>query len=111
MMALWSVLPQFTMTKLIIAVDADINAARLGGRDVGGGDPLGPLARPAGARPTRRSTISTSPRRKAGLGGKLGIDATNKIGTETEREYGQVLGMSSDVEAVVDAIWPKLGLK
>jgi 4-hydroxy-3-polyprenylbenzoate decarboxylase len=48
---------------------------------------------------------------KAGLGGKLGIDATTKIGTETEREFGKVLGMSSDVEAVVDAIWPRLGLK
>jgi 4-hydroxy-3-polyprenylbenzoate decarboxylase len=47
---------------------------------------------------------------KSGLGGKLGIDATNKIGTETEREWGKVLEMDKDVIARVDAIWTSLGL-
>jgi 4-hydroxy-3-polyprenylbenzoate decarboxylase len=44
------------------------------------------------------------------LGGKLGLDATNKIGAETEREWGAVLKMSDDVVARVDAIWGELGL-
>jgi 4-hydroxy-3-polyprenylbenzoate decarboxylase len=110
MMALWSVLPQFTMTKLIIAVDADVNA-----RDWS--DVMWAVATRADA--SRDLVVLTdtpidyldfaSP--KAGLGGKLGIDATTKIGTETDREFGKVLKMSSDVEAVVDAIWPRLGLK
>ncbi|KAA5602896.1 UbiD family decarboxylase [Blastochloris sulfoviridis] len=110
MMALWSVLPQFTMTKLIIAVDADVKAREWS-------DVMWAVA--TRSDPSRDLLVLTdtpidyldfaSP--KAGLGGKLGIDATTKIGTETEREYGQVLGMSSDVAAVVDAIWPKLGLK
>jgi 4-hydroxy-3-polyprenylbenzoate decarboxylase len=47
---------------------------------------------------------------KSGLGGKLGIDATNKIGTETEREWGKVLAMDADVVARVDAMWSSLGL-
>lgn len=45
---------------------------------------------------------------KPGLGGKLGIDATNKIGPETEREWGRVLTMSPEVVQRVDAIWHKL---
>ena len=47
---------------------------------------------------------------KAGLGGKLGIDATVKIGPETEREFGHVLEMDPAVMARVDAMWARLGL-
>ncbi|MCM3150334.1 3-octaprenyl-4-hydroxybenzoate decarboxylase, partial [Bacillus pumilus] len=47
---------------------------------------------------------------RSGLGGKLGLDATNKIGTETDREWGAVLKMSDDVIARVDAMWGELGL-
>jgi 4-hydroxy-3-polyprenylbenzoate decarboxylase len=45
-----------------------------------------------------------------GLGGKLGIDATNKIGTETHREWGRPLTMSADIAARVDKLWPSLGI-
>ena len=44
------------------------------------------------------------------LGGKLGLDATNKIGTETDRDWGRVLEMSPEVIGQVDAIWAGLGL-
>jgi 4-hydroxy-3-polyprenylbenzoate decarboxylase len=47
---------------------------------------------------------------KPGLGGMLGIDATNKIGPETAREWGQVLAMDPAVVARVDAMWERLGL-
>ena len=47
---------------------------------------------------------------KSGLGGKLGIDATNKIGAETAREWGQVLKMDDAVVKRVDAMWSSLGL-
>jgi 4-hydroxy-3-polyprenylbenzoate decarboxylase len=47
---------------------------------------------------------------KPGLGGKLGIDATNKIGPETTREWGRVLDMDPDVVARVDGMWRRLGL-
>ena len=35
-----------------------------------------------------------------GLGGKLGIDATRRIGSETTRGWGEVMRMSGDVEAL-----------
>ena len=31
-----------------------------------------------------------------GLAGKVGLDATNKIGSETNREWGQVMKTSSE---------------
>jgi 4-hydroxy-3-polyprenylbenzoate decarboxylase len=43
-----------------------------------------------------------------GLGGKLGIDATNKIGTETARGWGEVMRMSAGVEARVAERWSEL---
>jgi 4-hydroxy-3-polyprenylbenzoate decarboxylase len=48
---------------------------------------------------------------KPGLGGKLGIDATNKIPPETERDWGRVLAMSPDVVSRVDALWTSLGVE
>ena len=109
MMGLWSMLPQFSYTKLIIAVDPDIDvrnwpdvmwalATRFdAGRDVTviEGTPIDYLD-------------FASPR--AGLGGKLGLDATNKIGSETDREWGRVLEMSGEVVGRIDAIWAGLGL-
>jgi 4-hydroxy-3-polyprenylbenzoate decarboxylase len=47
---------------------------------------------------------------KPGLGGKMGLDATNKIGPETERVWGDVLRMSPEVTAKVDGMWRELGL-
>ena len=45
---------------------------------------------------------------ESGLGGKLGLDATRKIGAETKREWGRTLVMSPEVKTRVDALWPKL---
>jgi 4-hydroxy-3-polyprenylbenzoate decarboxylase len=45
---------------------------------------------------------------KVGLGGKLGIDATIKINTETERQWGRILKMDPDVITRVDAMWDRL---
>ncbi|MBU3029533.1 UbiD family decarboxylase [Paracoccus marinaquae] len=87
MMALWGMLPQFSYTKLIVVVDGDLDirnwddiawaiATRMDpGRDVMriDGTPMDYLD-------------FASP--LEGLAGKLGIDATTKIGAETEREWG-----------------------
>jgi 4-hydroxy-3-polyprenylbenzoate decarboxylase len=109
MLALWSLLPQLTYTKFLIVVDADINV-----RD---------WADVAWAISTRsdpsRDLITltdtpidyldfTSP--KPGLGGKLGIDATRKTGTETTREWGRVLEVDAAVITRVDELWQRLGL-
>jgi 4-hydroxy-3-polyprenylbenzoate decarboxylase len=108
MMGLWSLLPQFNYTKMIIVVDDDIFARSW--TDVA-------WALATRMDPTRDlMQIANSPidyldfaSPESGLGGKLGIDATKKIGAETHREWGRVLGMSSAVIARVDAIWPKIG--
>lgn len=109
MMGLWSMLPQFSYVKLIIAVDPDIDVKNWAdviwalstrfdaGRDlmVIDGTPIDYLD-------------FASPR--SGLGGKLGLDATTKIGAETDREWGKVLTMSPEVAASVDSMWSSLGL-
>ena len=43
-----------------------------------------------------------------GLGGKLGIDATTKIGAETSRSWGRLMTMDADVSRRVDGRWDKL---
>ncbi|MFD1327276.1 UbiD family decarboxylase [Mycoplana ramosa] len=109
MMGLWSILPQFNYTKLIIAVDSDIDVKNW--QDV-----IWALSTRFDASRDLMVIENTpidyldfaSPR--SGLGGKLGLDATTKIGTETDREWGQVLKMSPDVASKVDRIWASLGL-
>jgi 4-hydroxy-3-polyprenylbenzoate decarboxylase len=46
----------------------------------------------------------------SGLGGKMGLDATNKWPGETQREWGRPIVMDADVKARVDAMWQNLGL-
>ena len=46
----------------------------------------------------------------AGLGGKMGIDATNKLPGETMREWGRPIAMDATVKARVDALWKDLEL-
>jgi len=109
MLGLWSMLPQFSYTKLVIIVDEDIDP-----RD---------WAQVMWAVATRADasrdlvTLTDTPidyldfaSPKPGLGGKLGIDATNKLPPETEREWGRPMAMDPSVEARIDALWPSLGL-
>ncbi|WP_146691436.1 UbiD family decarboxylase [Bradyrhizobium canariense] len=109
MLALWSLLPQLTYTKLLFVVDADINVRSW---------PDVMWAVSTRSDPSRDLVSLTetpidyldfaSPR--PGLGGKLGIDATTKIGAETTREWGRVLNMDSATIARADELWQRLGL-
>lgn len=108
MMGLWSVLPQFTYTKLIIVVDEDIAIREWS-------DVMWAVATRFDA-PRDLTVITETPidyldfaSARPGLGGKLGIDATRKIGPETDRVWGEVLRMDGDVVARVDAMWRDLG--
>jgi 4-hydroxy-3-polyprenylbenzoate decarboxylase len=109
MMGLWSFLPQFSYTKLIIVVDRDIDVRSWkdviwavstrfdASRDLTliGNTPIDYLD-------------FASP--KPGLGGKLGLDATRKAEPETERTWGQALSMAPEVVERISAIWEELGL-
>jgi 4-hydroxy-3-polyprenylbenzoate decarboxylase len=46
----------------------------------------------------------------AGLGSKMGLDATNKWPGETNREWGRPIVMDGDVKKRVDGMWQDLGL-
>ena len=45
-----------------------------------------------------------------GLGSKMGVDATAKIGAETDREWGRKLRMSDDIIGEVTRKWRDYGL-
>jgi 4-hydroxy-3-polyprenylbenzoate decarboxylase len=46
----------------------------------------------------------------SGLGGKIGMDATNKLPGETSRDWGVPIRMDAEVKSRVDAMWQSLGL-
>ncbi len=109
MMGVWSFLRQFMYTKFIIVVDHDVDI-----RD---------WKEVVWAMTTRmdatRDTMLVdntpidyldfaSP--VAGLGSKMGLDATNKWPGETSRELGTPITQDPAVKARVDAIWGELGL-
>ncbi len=109
MMGVWSFLRQFMYTKFIIIVDHDVNI-----RD---------WKEVVWAMTTRmdatRDTMLVdntpidyldfaSP--VAGLGSKMGLDATNKWPGETNREWGTPITHDPTVKARVDAMWSDLGL-
>lgn len=109
MMGLWSMLPQFSMTKLIIAVDPDIDVRNWA-------DVMWAVSTRFDA-PRDLVVVPDTPidyldfaSARPGLGGKMGLDATTKIGAETDREWGRVLAMSADVTARVDGLWDQLGI-
>lgn len=103
MMALWGMLAQFSYTKVIIVVDSDI-----GVRDWD--DIAWALAtRMDPARDV--SVIDATPMDyldfasvREGLSGKVGIDATTKIGAETSRSWGQVMRLDPAHEARAEAV-------
>ena len=107
MMGLWSFLRQFSYTKLLIVVDEDVDPRSWE-------DVMWALSTRFDASRDvvilKNTPIDyldfASPRE--GLGGKLGLDATTKIGTETDREWGRVLNMDPEVVRRVDEMWPKL---
>jgi 4-hydroxy-3-polyprenylbenzoate decarboxylase len=109
MLALWSLLPQLTYTKFLILVDADIDVRNWA-------DVMWAISTRSDPSRDLVSLTDTpidyldfaSP--KPGLGGKLGIDATTKVGAEATREWGRVLDMDSSIIARVDALWQRLGL-
>lgn len=109
MMGVWSFLRQFMYTKFVIVCDDDVNARNW--EDV-------IWAITTRMDPTRDTTLIdntpidyldfASP--VSGLGSKMGLDATNKMPGETDREWGTPIVMDEKVKAKVDAIWDELDL-
>ncbi len=109
MFGVWSFLRQFMYTKFVVVVDDDVNTRDW--KDV-------IWAMTTRMDPVRDTTLVentpidyldfASP--VSGLGGKMGMDATNKMPGETNREWGTPIVMDAEVKARVDAMWESLGL-
>ena len=109
MLGVWSFLRQFMYTKFVIVTDEDVNARDW--QDI-----------------IWAMTTRMDPRRDcvfidntpidyldfaspvAGLGSKVGFDATNKWPGESEREWGTPIAMDEAVKQRIDAIWDELGI-
>lgn len=109
MMGVWSFLRQFMYTKFVIVCDDDVNA-----RDWN--DVIWAIT--TRMDPARDTTLIentpidyldfASP--VSGLGSKMGMDATNKLPGETDREWGTAIVMDESVKEKVDEIWESLGI-
>jgi 4-hydroxy-3-polyprenylbenzoate decarboxylase len=107
MFGLWSFLRQFMYTKFIVVVDEDVDIRSW---------PEVIWAITTRVDPARDTTLVdhtpidyldfASP--VSGLGGKLGLDATNKWPGETHREWGRTIKMSADVETRMQDLWQRI---
>ena len=109
MMGVWSHLRQFLYTKFIVVVDEDVDARSW---------PDVIWAMTTRMDPARDTLLIehtpidyldfASP--VAGLGSKMGLDATNKWPGETQREWGRPMAMDAAVSARMNALADALGL-
>ncbi|PKO83342.1 MAG: 4-hydroxy-3-polyprenylbenzoate decarboxylase [Betaproteobacteria bacterium HGW-Betaproteobacteria-11] len=109
MFGIWSFLRQFMYTKFIIVTDDDVDVRDW--KEV----VWALTTRVDAARDTlivENTPIDyldfASP--VAGLGSKMGLDATHKWPGETMREWGRPIVMDAAVKARVDELWRELGL-
>jgi 4-hydroxy-3-polyprenylbenzoate decarboxylase len=109
MMAVWSYLRQFLYTKIVIVVDDDIDARNWADVMWAVATRMDPVRDVTLVEGTPIDYLDfASP--EAGLGGKMGLDATTKIPPETNRAWGRPIRMSDEVIARVDQLWAQLGL-
>ena len=109
MMGVWSYLRQFVYTKFVIVVDESINC-----RDWN--EVIWAVS--TCVDPARDITIiENTPidyldfaSEHSGLGSKMGIDATKKIGPETSREWGKKITMTDDIITKVTKEWETYGI-
>jgi 4-hydroxy-3-polyprenylbenzoate decarboxylase len=109
MFGIWSFLRQFMYTKFIIVVDDDINVREWKEVIWAITTRMDPVRDTLLVENTPIDYLDfASP--VSGLGGKMGLDATNKFPGETQREWGTPIVMDEAVKAKVDAMWSELGL-
>lgn len=109
MFGIWSILRQFMYTKFIIVVDDDINIRDWKEVIWAMTTRMDPVRDTVLADNTPIDYLDfASP--VSGLGGKMGMDATNKWTGETQREWGVPIVMDNAVKDRIDSIWQELKL-
>jgi len=109
MMGVWSYLRQFMYTKFIVVVDEDVDPRDW--REViwAMSTRMDPVRDTMMVENTPIDYLDfASP--VAGLGSKMGLDATNKWPGETQREWGRPIAMEAAVAQRVSSIFESLGL-
>ena len=108
-MAFWTALPQFTYTKFVVVVDSTINVR----------DPrqvvwaISSLVDPQRDLMLMENTPFDSldfASEHIGLGGRLAIDATTKLGPERNHQWGSPLSHSMELDKKIEERWEDLGL-
>ena len=109
MMAVWSYLRQFMYTKFVICVDEDIDARSWTDVMWAISTNVDPVRDVMMVESTPIDYLDfASP--VAGLGSKMGIDATAKMPPETYREWGRKIRMDDSTIESVNEMWSELGL-
>jgi 4-hydroxy-3-polyprenylbenzoate decarboxylase len=109
MMGVWSYLRQFMYTKFVIVVDGDIDARDWKEVMWAISTRMDPVRDTVLMENTPIDYLDfASP--ESGLGGKIGLDATNKMPPETRRDWGRPIRMSEAVVEEVTRKWASLGL-
>jgi 4-hydroxy-3-polyprenylbenzoate decarboxylase len=109
MMGVWSFLRQFMYTKFVIVLDDDVDARNWEDVIWAITTRMDPARDTVMVENTPIDYLDfASP--TAGLGSKMGLDATNKWPGETTREWGEPIVMDAAVKARVDERWADYGI-
>ena len=110
MMGVWSFLRQFMYTKFVIVTDDDIDVRNWEDIIWAMTTRMDPVRDTVMIENTPIDYLDfASP--VSGLGSKMGMDATNKMPGETDREWGEPIAMDDKVKQRVDDLWNELGIE
>jgi 4-hydroxy-3-polyprenylbenzoate decarboxylase len=109
MMGVWSFLRQFMYTKFVIVTDDDVDVRNWEDVIWAMTTRMDPVRDTVMIENTPIDYLDfASP--VSGLGSKMGLDATNKMPGETDREWGEPIAMDDKVKQRVDDLWNELGI-
>ena len=109
MMGVWSFLRQFMYTKFVIVTDDDVDVRNWEDVIWAMTTRMDPVRDTVMIENTPIDYLDfASP--VSGLGSKMGMDATNKMPGETDREWGEPIAMDDKVKQRVDDLWDELGI-
>lgn len=109
MMGVWSFLRQFMYTKFVIVTDDDVDVRNWEDVIWAMTTRMDPVRDTVMIENTPIDYLDfASP--VSGLGSKMGMDATNKMPGETNREWGEPIVMDETIKQRVDELWNELGI-
>ncbi|RZO18455.1 MAG: 4-hydroxy-3-polyprenylbenzoate decarboxylase [SAR92 clade bacterium] len=109
MMGVWSFLRQFMYTKFVIVTDDDVDVRNWEDVIWAMTTRMDPVRDTVMVENTPIDYLDfASP--VSGLGSKMGLDATNKMPGETNREWGEPIVMDETIKQRIDELWSELGI-